>query len=199
MANITTMGSSAPVTGTGASKSVVIEVVRVPEGKALDPHWTAYVQAVGTPLVAVIAAVIAATIQYRQWRTATAAADTAKNKLKLDLFERRFAVFNAAAQLITTMHEEHVHNDNDVVQMLSKLAGSEFLFDDKVNTYIVDEIFKGVQKKMSLQGKMIVASQSENQELFERLSIEHEEVQEWFDNQLEVLKQLMRPFLQLTH
>lgn len=45
-------------------------------------HWTAYVSAFGLPIVAAVAAAIA----FYQWKTA-------RNKLKLDLFEKRIAVY----------------------------------------------------------------------------------------------------------
>ena len=45
-----------------ATKSLTIEMAKVPDGKPFDPHWTTYLQATATPFVAVIAAVIAATI-----------------------------------------------------------------------------------------------------------------------------------------
>jgi hypothetical protein len=43
----------------------------------ISPHWTAYVSALGTPIIAALAAVIASLIAYRQWRTA-------QDRLKLD-------------------------------------------------------------------------------------------------------------------
>lgn len=46
-----------------------------------DPHWTAYVTAVVVPVIALIAAWIA----FRQWQIA-------RNKLKLDLYDKRMAV-----------------------------------------------------------------------------------------------------------
>jgi hypothetical protein len=46
-----------------------------------DPHWTTYLLAMLTPLIAMIVAFIA----FRQWRTA-------QNRLKLDLFDRRLAL-----------------------------------------------------------------------------------------------------------
>lgn len=178
---------------------LAIEITKIPDGKALDPHWTTYLQATATPFVAVIAAVIAATIQYRQWRTAQASATTARNKLKLDLFDKRFTVFTAAAQLITLMNTEHVHDDAKILKMLSNFAGSEFLFDDKVNDYLVDELIQHVQAKMHLQGKLIDAHKQEDHALLDHLSQEHEKLQDWFGPQLEVLKSSMRPFLHLTH
>ncbi|MDM0030460.1 hypothetical protein [Variovorax saccharolyticus] len=56
--------------------------------KSLDAGVVDFWKAAATVLVALIAAGIAASIQYRQWRTA-------RDKLKLDLFERRIKIYNA--------------------------------------------------------------------------------------------------------
>jgi hypothetical protein len=48
-----------------------------------NPHWTAYVSAFAVPAIAVLGVFIAL-LQAR----------TARNKLKLDLFDRRFAVYD---------------------------------------------------------------------------------------------------------
>ncbi|MFX1678042.1 hypothetical protein PV762_02315 [Mitsuaria sp. CC2] len=180
------------------TKALTIEIAKVPDGKPFDPHWTTYVQAIGTPVVAVIAAAIAATIQYRQWRTATASAETAKNKLKLDLFDKRFKAFNAAAKLIVKMQTEDVHSDKEVQKLIGELAGSEFMFDEAIQTYIVDELFKHVAKVMSLQHAMMQAIKKGDGS-FDGLSDEQETAKRWFDNQLDVLREKMTPFLHLTH
>ncbi len=53
------------------------------------PIWTEYVRVLGTPVVALLAASIAGFIANRQWKTA-------RNKLKLDLFDKRIAIYKLA-------------------------------------------------------------------------------------------------------
>lgn len=57
-----------------------------------EPDWSSVVSSLLVPVIAVLGAVIA----YRQWRVA-------QNKLKLDLFDRRFAIFDAARKLIASI------------------------------------------------------------------------------------------------
>ncbi len=57
-----------------------------------DLHWTAYLTALLTPLVAIVAAYVA-----------FVNARTAKNKLKLDLFDKRIKVFATIRDLIRGM------------------------------------------------------------------------------------------------
>jgi hypothetical protein len=54
-------------------------------GATPDPHWTVYVSALGTPLIAAVAAIIAGWSAYRQWRTA-------RDSLRFDLFEKRLTL-----------------------------------------------------------------------------------------------------------
>lgn len=54
-----------------------------------DPHWTAYFSALLTPVVAVLAVIVAAS-QYT----------SARNKLRFDLFEKRFAVYQGARDFL---------------------------------------------------------------------------------------------------
>src|SRR6516165_2867269 len=66
------------------------------------PYWVQYVQALGPTVVAVIAALIAGYIAWRQWRTAHGQWRTAHDKLSFDLYEKRFAVYEATESFLTT-------------------------------------------------------------------------------------------------
>ena len=180
-----------------ASSPLQIAIVSTPA--SASPHWTAYLQAIGTPIVAVIAAGIAASIAYRQWKTAHAAVQTAKNKLKLDLFDKRFAVYQAASQLIVHMCDDKTHDNEAVRGLLVKFGGAEFLFDEDVDNYLTDELMKHVASSMSLQVQRIYAKHEQNTSEVEALTIGLKAEVEWFNKQLDVLRSRMRPFLLLTH
>jgi hypothetical protein len=65
----------------------------------INPQTLEFYKAIGTVLVAVIAAAIAGGLQYRQWQTAHKQWQTAQQKLKFELFDRRFAVYKAISNL----------------------------------------------------------------------------------------------------
>lgn len=180
-----------------ATKALSIEIAKVPDGKPFDPHWTTYLQATATPVIALIAAGIAATIQYRQWQTAKTAAETAKNKLKFDLFEKRFAVYQAAAQMIVMFSEDKPADTNMVKERLSKMAGSEYLFSPAVYRYIQDELFVHINNSMSLQRDR--NEHRNDDERFKQYTEQRREECKWFDSQLDRLKDIMGEFLQLSH
>lgn len=177
----------------------MIQVTSVPPAASVDPHWTVYWGAFATPFVALVAAAIAASIAYRQWQTATAAAATARNKLKLDLFERRFTVFQAVAQLMARMSSDTSHDDKAVMKLITETAGVEFLFDAEVNRYLVEQLYDRTAAVMRDQLERVHARARGDQPAVDTLTEELAANRRWFDGQLPVWKDLTRPFLELTH
>jgi hypothetical protein len=77
-----------------------------------DPHWTAYVSALSVPVVAAFAACIA----WRQWMTA-------RNKLKFDLFERRFAFYELVlGEIGNWMSDDHHPGRQDAFHEAQQMA-----------------------------------------------------------------------------
>ncbi|MDM4768261.1 hypothetical protein [Pelomonas sp. SE-A7] len=91
------------------------------------PIWVEYVKALGTPSAALLAAAIAGYFAYRQWRTA-------QNKLKLDLFERRLAVHDAAVSLILKGTQNLTADD--VAAFLKAVANARWLFKQPVVDFL---------------------------------------------------------------
>jgi hypothetical protein len=57
------------------------------------PSWVQYTQALAPPFIALVAGISGGYIAYRQWRTG-------HYQLRLDLFDRRFAVYKATQDLV---------------------------------------------------------------------------------------------------
>ena len=89
-----------------------------------DVHWTAYLTALMTPVVAVGAILIA----YRQWRTA-------QNKLKLDLFDRRLAVYHQVKQFVRDTLRRDKTNDWDFT-FLRETQTAKWLFGPEVDAFL---------------------------------------------------------------
>jgi hypothetical protein len=82
-----------------------------------DPHWTAYVTALLTPIVAVFAAYVG----YQQWRLN-------RHKLKLDLFDRRWAIYAATNDMLASL----IHGSDDARRICAetfrrRLLDAQFL------------------------------------------------------------------------
>ena len=102
-----------------------------------DPHWTAYLTALLTPTVAVLGAMIG----YRQWRLA-------QNKLKLDLFDRRFKVYEAARDLLASIMTSGKAMDDKVFKFLVATREAKWLLDIDVANYLVKQVY---HKALDLQ------------------------------------------------
>ena len=89
------------------------------------PIWVQYVQALAATTLSFVAACISGAIQWRMWKTA-------KDKLKLDLYDKRLEVFVALAKLLVPDNDDAAER-----QELSKKAyKAEFLFGEEVVKFV---------------------------------------------------------------
>ena len=92
-----------------------------------DPNWTAYISALGAPIVALIALGIA----YRQWRVA-------KAKVVLDLFEKRLDVCNLVTGAVSDIIAVGPDNIDEKITgtFAAGLVKSKFLFGNEVFEFL---------------------------------------------------------------
>lgn len=150
-----------------------------------DPHWTAYVTALLTPVVAILGAAIA----YRQWRIA-------QNKLKLDLFDRRFSVYHAARELLASIMTSGRAKDPEVIKFVMATREAKWLLNDDVAEYLDKQIYhKAIdlqRLEAELEGVGVGTVRSKNVQ-------EQADIKKWFVRQYEVLDEKFDPFLTLGH
>lgn len=116
----------------------------------MDPNFfTTYVQPCLAPGVALIGAGTAAYIAWRfgsiQARLAEQQARTARNKLRLDLFERRLKVYQAVADYLTEV-PTWAPGDSRLDEHLPKFAAVRWLFRDDVSNWVYAELLDEVRK-----------------------------------------------------
>lgn len=104
----------------------------------MEPHWTAYVTAFATPVVAVLGLWIA----YRQWATA-------RDKLRLDLFERRMAIYDAFRKILGRIGHQAWVSQDDIVQYLIDVSGAKWLFEQEVADYLENEVHENLTALLS--------------------------------------------------
>lgn len=95
-----------------------------------DPHWTTYFSAMLAPIVAILGSCIA----YRQWRLS-------QNKLKLDLFDRLFSVYEAAINLISFIMTSGKAKDEEVFKFMVASREAKWLFNSQVAEYLDKELY----------------------------------------------------------
>ncbi|MDH4458704.1 MAG: hypothetical protein QE272_08395 [Nevskia sp.] len=97
------------------------------------PRWVQITEAIAPPIIALVAAAIAGAISYRQWRTA-------KDKLKLDLFDRRLAMYHAAIRLIQTVEVGADGSEDWLLEDLATLRNAVWLLGSDAAAFIEHEI-----------------------------------------------------------
>lgn len=121
------------------------------------PHWIATVSALLVPTVAV-AAVCIARMQ----------ADTARKKLKLDLFDKRFAVFTVTRDTLAHVVEHQGWNQEVKQAYVAGTRGAKFLFDEATHRFLNEELFTDMHRYASLAAawdQMDNAWKSKNMEI----------------------------------
>lgn len=149
------------------------------------PHWTAYFTALMTAGIALMGAWIA----LQQWRTA-------QDKLRLDLFEKRMVVYEAARTALGKIFTAGDLSPRDEAEYLVGVTGSKWLFGSDVHSYLHDELW----------GKLIemhchVASLDGLEPGDERNALigKRTQLRKWFTSQQDRLDSLFLPYLRFQH
>ncbi|MEO6024421.1 MAG: hypothetical protein ABIP64_15155 [Burkholderiales bacterium] len=148
-------------------------------------HWTAYLSALLTPTVAAVGL-------YLAWRQAA----TARNKLKFDLFSRRFSVYDAARTFIATVVIKGEAIDDAFNAFVAGTREARWLFDEPLDAYLRKELDQKATELQCLNDQM--AGLSAGEELTAKGS-QRIEIKKWFYAQHDVLEAKCHPFLKLEH
>ena len=95
-----------------------------------ERDWVDILQALLTPTIALIAVAIGVA----QWWTA-------RNKLKLDLFDIRWAAYVATRDLLTEMFTSGKTTPETEAIFLRETRGANWLFDDRLDSYLRNELW----------------------------------------------------------
>jgi len=98
------------------------------------PLWVQYAQALGAPLLAVAIAGVGAWLAWQQVRIA-------RVRLQHDLYDRRFAVFQAARKFLAEVMTHGYPSDDQIRLYVVGTADAGFLLNADVATYL-EEIRK---------------------------------------------------------
>ena len=150
-----------------------------------EPHWTQVLAALLTPTIAVFGSFIA----YWQWRTA-------QKKLKLDLFEKRFSVYDTARTFIASVMTSGKAKDEEMNKFHSGARETKWLLNDDIATYFDEQISKNAGELQTLDAELEgVPVGDERTENVRRQG----EIKKWLIAQYKVLDEKFSPFLKLKH
>jgi hypothetical protein len=121
-------------------------------------------------------------------------ADTAKNKLRLDLFDRRWAVFEAAMQLAGMAVQSADITEQERRKFAVASRGAEFLFNKELQSYCDELVREAIKLRVTKQA-MDAAAHADNQ--YEQRVDAWVEKTAWFSKQVDEIPERFAPFLQI--
>jgi hypothetical protein len=146
---------------------------------------TADISALLVPIVAVFGLWIA----YRQWRTA-------QNRLKLDLFDRRLIVYEAAREIIVTVRTSGKVTNEAEFKYFANTRGAIWLFNPEIVRYLDEELWRKIVDLGALESELegLPAGEERSKNVREQRVIKN-----WLGEQLGVMEKKFAPFLKLRH
>lgn len=152
----------------------------------VEVHWTAYLTAFAVPVLAGVAASIA----YRQWRTA-------QNKLKLDLFDRRMAVYQAARDALSYIatHGRIIHEEQ--IKYLKGIQSAQWLFGPEVQGYLNETLWHKIVD-LELHNTLSARDSRNVDERAKHIHL-HAETLKWLVGQYKVLDDMCAKYMTLNH
>ena len=156
--------------------------------QTLPPSWVTYLSALLTPAVALLAVAVAVA----QWRIA-------KNKLKLDLFERRYKVYSATSMAVHAVVARRTLSDEELQAFVEDTQGAKWLFNGGVDVYINDILDR--RREMIELAQKIWDARVGNADDLAALRAKRQVHQTWFNDQVKNrwLDAQFKDFLQLEH
>lgn len=149
------------------------------------------------PIATIIAAFAALSVTayfaWHQKKIAKEQADIAREKLRHDLYERRYRVFDAARKLLCEIAVHRIASEDDLRTFVIGTGDAVFLFDDDLSAQLV-EIRNRAQKLQSLDHLMEPMPVGPQRTNFVN---QGEEQFTWLVKQLEGLVDKFKPFLKL--
>ena len=150
-----------------------------------NPTWITYFTALLTPTIALLGIMIA----YFQWRLA-------QNKLKLELFARRFSVYEATRNLIGSIAISGKVTDEQLSQFLVATREAKWLLNDSIAQYLSEHLHNIVLDLQEINSELegIPRGEIRTDKVKKSTSIK-----KLLLEQNSVIDKKISPFLQLRH
>jgi hypothetical protein len=135
------------------------------------------------PLATLTVGLIAGFIAFQQWRVA-------RNKLKLDLFDRRYKAYAAVKNFLTERLYGKTFSDDELIAYYASTADAAFLFPEEIYKFTYEVSTHAVAFRASVIG--IKATESMQQEQYKEVF--NRELR-WLVDQMPVLVSKFAPYL----
>lgn len=151
----------------------------------MEPHWTTYLTAMMTPVVACFGAWIA----YQQWITA-------RDKLRLDLYDRRLAVYQVARETLGIVFTEGDLKRDDETAYLQGTVRARWLFGKEIEAYLMKEFWPQLADLHCTVSELDGLAPGPERT---KLAKKKEEQRKWFYAQEDRMDKLFFPYLGFEH
>lgn len=150
-----------------------------------EVHWTAYFQALLAPVVGAFALLVG----YQQW-------ETARNKLRFDLFEKRFAVYVGAKNFIGSIVTSGNVSDENVYDYLRATSTTNWVVGREVDDYLKRMIYEPALELQALEAELAscVAGPVRSKQVARK-----SEIKANINSQFEELDRQFAAYLRLKH
>jgi hypothetical protein len=148
------------------------------------PGWVSILGALSTPTIAAFGLYIA----WRQWRTG-------RSKLKLDLFEKRYAVLDAARAFVKSVNAEGNATPDAIRSYKIGVAQCEFLFDGKIDRALTAMLVDAYE----LQTLNLTLGELSDTDERKRNVEQQRIIKERINDQFQETSKQVAPFLNLRH
>lgn len=112
-------------------------------------------------------------IARQQAATAAAAAQTAKNKLKLDLFERRYEMYEFTVRALERVNEATESRNMPDVAFLYELRKARWIFGEDVHIFLQEEVWPALLRYQFSQNELQKTADEEFAAVANKLTEQH--------------------------
>lgn len=155
------------------------------------PEWMQWLQAISVIFIAGASVAIAS----RQATTAQQQLIIAKRKLQHDLFDRRFAIFEAARRFLANMLAQARTSEEQDRDFVLATGEARFLLDDDLHSYLDEWRRKASSiRRIELQLESLVGEEQRKPAVDAKGAL-----LDYFENQYDELINKFRPYLTLGH
>ena len=150
-----------------------------------EPHWTQVLSALLAPTIALFGAWLA----YKQWRSS-------QNKLKMELFEKRYSIYQASKNFIMIIMRSNKDNDEELFKFRAGTSEAKWLLNDEIAAYLDKKIWEDAIDLQTLRAELEDVPVGKERSA----NIKNQRViKERLEAQVKVLDEKFTPFLKLGH
>lgn len=146
-------------------------------------------------IIGTLISILLAYVAYQNYKIGKAVYYVQKDKLRLDLFDRRYKIFQAVQELLDTFILSGTFTRKDISIFVNNSTSAEFLYGKDVKEY-VDEIWKKALRLIHLGEKL--KNENLTVEKREEIGLEMEKLELWFSDQAKESKNLFKKYLHFS-